>query len=497
MAKLLLEKIYKHVKRNPERTAVISGNKSISYGDLWELSERLAKKVTALRPGDRSPIMVLGQKDLLMPVSFLACAKSGHAYVPVDISMPIGRIRDIEKSLDKPLVIITEEIDFKTAGPVLRKSDLENICLRDDLNSVSLEDMALRPDETFYIIFTSGSTGKPKGVEISEKALSNFTDWSGNLAWSCADKEGAVFLNQAPFSFDLSVMDLYTSLTSGGSLYCLSDKMLKDSAKLPVYLKESKAEYWVSTPSFAELCMAYSEFDRELLPNLRAFIFCGEKLPASLVLKLKERFKAKIINTYGPTESTVAVTGMEITEAMALNGEVPIGRVKAGSEIEIDKKSGEIIIKGNTLFKGYYKDSERTEKALFIDDEGRKSYHSGDRGYFREGILYYIGRMDNQVKLHGYRIELGDIEENIMKLDQVKGAVVLPKVKDGKIQYLAAFVTGPEDSRKSIKELKEGLKERIPAYMIPKRIFIIKDLPMTLNGKTDRKKLETYLYEAI
>lgn len=276
-------------------------------------------------------------------------------------------------------------------------------------------------------------------------------------------------------------------------------------------LNRSNASVWVSTPSFADMCLTDRKFSQELMPEMKLFLFCGEILTNSTSLKLIERFpEADIINTYGPTESTVAVTEQRITKEIASKNEpLPIGKAKAGTEIEIWSENqrnlpanevGEIVIIGDTVAKGYFNNETETEaafKAVQRSGEQKKAYRTGDNGYLdNENVLHYIGRRDHQIKLNGYRIEVGDIEKNIMKIDTVSNVAVIPKYKDGKVRNLTAFVmlddrTG--DDKENISHIKSMLRESIPEYMVPKKWRILDVMPMNANGKINRKALEELL----
>ena len=319
-------------------------------------------------------------------------------------------------------------------------------------------------------------------------------------------KKGKVFLNQAPFSFDLSVMDLYTCLAVGGTLWCLTKDVQKDYQKLLESLKRSDAAIMVSTPSFADVCLSDPAFAQTALPNLGLFLFCGETLANRTARRLLERFpSAKVMNTYGPTESTVAVTQVEITpELVAGTSPLPVGRPKPGTTLQIcgpdgrvlpEGEKGEIIILGNTVSPGYYQNTLQTEKHFFTyTEEGipAQGYRTGDKGYLKDGMLYYCGRIDLQIKLHGYRIELEDIENNLLRLPQIEKAAVLPNIKDGRVKSISAYLvcpgmTAPE--RTYAEMLKESLRTFLPEYMIPKKLIFMDRLPMTGNGKVDRKAL--------
>ncbi len=488
MSKSVLKIIENVVKTNGERIAVKASSGELTYSQLWKQSDNLASWLSLRLKDNNKPVMVYGHKSPQMLVCFLACAKSGRAYCPVDISMPKDRIEEIAIALGNELILALEPLNIEN-HEIVSASAIDLICSEEHrqakFNSVS-------GDDVYYIIFTSGSTGSPKGVEITESNLSSFVEWSMNLARKTG-VDHITFMNQAPFSFDLSVMDLYTSLASGGTLICLEKSLQSDIGAMFDTLKNSGINCWVSTPSFAEMCMSDYNFKQELMPELRLFLFCGEKLTKETAVKLSQRFpKTKIVNTYGPTESTVAVTAIEIDEnVLASNELLPIGKPKEGTKLFI--KDGEILISGDTVGKGYYKNAQKTCEAFIeIEDESGtkvRAYKTGDKGYFDGENYFCTGRKDFQVKLHGYRIELGDIEENLMFCPDIEQAVVLPKTDGERIKSLVAFVKCNNEDI-TAKLIKTALKEKLPAYMVPKNIKFIENMPMTANGKIDRKKLE-------
>ncbi len=491
---LFLEKVEKIAEKHPERTAVISGDKNIKYGELITRAKSLSCFVAANSEKGK-PVVVIGHKDPMMHISFLACAEAGHAYCPVDITTPIDRVNSIIERIDDPLVLIAEENAEKYAEKIKggRLASFDEI-RRESKNNASQETSPLNEEDTIYIIFTSGSTGAPKGVEISHGALSRFTDWSSDLIQGKTDDE-CIYMNQAPYSFDLSVFDTHTALSAGGTIFCLTKQMQKEMRDLLDALRESNANYWVSTPSFADLCLSDKNFSSELMPELKSFIFCGEKLDRSTAAKLRMRFpNSAVINTYGPTESTVAVTAVEITDEMIESDkELPIGTAKPGTRISLDPENKEIIISGDTVSKGYFKDKEKSAAVFAEDEKGERSYRTGDSGFFDGDMLYYTGRLDFQIKLHGYRIELGDIESNLIDIEDIERAVVLPTTKNGKIRYLSAYIMAGREMEKN--EIKKKLAEKLPEYMVPKRILFLDSMPLNNNGKVDRKALEKMIGE--
>ena len=267
----------------------------------------------------------------------------------------------------------------------------------------------------------------------------------------------------------------------------------------------SQGAYWVSTPSFADLCLAEPTFNASRLPRLEAFLFCGETLRCATAAKLLERFpQAKVINTYGPTESTVCVTQVEVTAAMAQGAALPLGRAKPGTHLAIQSPTGEllpegepgeIVILGDTVGAGYFRRPDLTQAAFFDTQwQGRptRAYRTGDIGWLRQGMLYFGGRGDGQIKLHGYRIELGDIEENLLKLPGIRRAAVLPSLREGSVKSLVGFVEGQAEGAplEASRRIKDQLRQQLPAYMVPKKIVFLDHLPVNANGKTDRKALQ-------
>jgi D-alanine--poly(phosphoribitol) ligase subunit 1 len=354
------------------------------------------------------------------------------------------------------------------------------------------------PNDPWYIIFTSGSTGDPKGVVITRGCLESFVSWITAEQNFVAGQE--VFLNQAPFSFDLSVMDLYSSLASGGTLFSLTQEMIAEPRDLYAALARSNVSVWVSTPSFAQLCLAEPSFSKTMLPNVRKFWFCGETLAPEVAADLLKRFPtAEVWNTYGPTEATVATTSVRV-EPETCRATLPVGRPKPDSRIYIlqdctpvdEMERGEIVIAGPNVSPGYLNRPELTARA-FYEIDGLRAYRTGDLGHFQEGLLYFDGRIDFQIKLHGYRIEIGDIEANLQTLDIVKDVVVIPIAKSGAMAYLAAFVilkAHPASSDFEIsRNLKRELGQRLPDYMIPRKFVFLSQFPLTPNGKADRHQL--------
>ena len=479
----LIQRIDHWATAAPEAIAHLSGDSTLTYGELRKRSDGLASYLRKRFSDDRRPIAVLGHREPEMLIAFLGAVKSGRPYVPIDIALPRRRIDQILASSNAALTLTPDQIRQFSTG---------------DLGAPTI---SVEKNDPFYILFTSGSTGEPKGVIITLACLEHFISWM--LAEQEFSKRAEVFLNQAPFSFDLSVMDLFCSLATGGTLFSISRDLIENPKKLYSALASSGVTTWVSTPSFAQMCLVEDNFAEAMLPRVQRFLFCGETLAPQTAAQLLARFpQAQVWNMYGPTEATVATTSIRI-EATILEkySPLPVGRVMPGTKIFIvdengaelsANKRGEIIITGPNVSPGYAGRHDLTARAFF-EYRGLRAYKTGDLGRFRDSLLFFEGRIDEQIKLSGYRIELGDVEANLRALPTVRDAVVVPVIKSGATQSLTAFVTllarNETSDFKLAHNLRSQLGERLPVYMLPRKFVFLDTFPMTANGKVDRAAL--------
>lgn len=499
----LYTQIKKWAQLDPDRVAISSNGNELTYRELETYSNALAAFICEKMNGNDAPVIVYGHMEPFMLVCFLAAVKSGRAYIPVDTSIPEERVKKIIDDSGATLFLAPGSIPetLKNYSHCLMldgKEIKEVIALYEGQQPPT--DQFVTGEQNFYIIYTSGSTGNPKGVQISYNNLASFVEW---MVSDFGLKEHQRFLNQAPFSFDLSVMDVYPCLYLGGTLWTISKELIANPKWLFESLQQSGIHVWTSTPSFVEMCLMDPKFSTEMLPCLETFLFCGEMLPNETARKLKTRFpNAVVYNTYGPTEATVAVTSIEITEEI-LNEypSLPVGVAKQDVDIVIvdedgkevsEGEKGEIIITGKSVSKGYLHNEELTKKSFFLYNN-RPAYKTGDVGYKKNGLLFCAGRLDFQIKLNGYRMEIEEIEAQLRKLSLIESAVVVPIYKDNKCQYLTAVIVPKKhDFEKEYQltaHLKKELQQLLPAYMIPKKFVYVSSLPMTNNGKADRKKI--------
>jgi len=416
----------------------------------------------------------------------------------------------------EPPPALARELAARDIGTIALDALAERIAApAGDRRPRALEPCSPQPESAAYILFTSGTTGDPKGVPVPHRALEHFTDW---LLSTHRFRRGAeTFLNQAPLSFDLSVLDLYGALLTGGTSFTLRRDETADPRSLFRRLDGAPVSVWVSTPSFARLCLAEPRFAQPMLPALQRFLFCGETLPQAVASEILARFpRAELWNLYGPTETTVAVTAVRITAALVASGRpLPVGRAAPGMDVWIADPddparrlpvgaSGEIVIAGPQVASGYLRPaaastSDDEQRPFFALPDGRRAYRTGDLGSFdpADGLLYCAGRLDRQIKLHGYRIELDEIEAHLRRTPGVADAAVVTIDRDGRPDHLVAIVVGasggstviPASGRGLTVHVRASLAERLPDYALPRIVRRVPALPLTANGKLDRVAL--------
>ena len=439
---MVLEKIAESVEKYPLRTAYKVGDKSIIYRELWEKANA---KAGQLREEGKGPVILYDTEEIETFTTIVACLLAGRPYVPINRTTPPQRVEEITKAI--------------------QTSDIA--------------------EDTAYIIFTSGSTGKPKGVPISTENLDNFTQWISVLK-PLSEYAGCNVLNQASFSFDLSVADMYYSLCNGHSLIEMDLDAAEEYSGIVSLFAQEKINVAMLTPTFIRLCLLDESFCAEKCTELKCIYSCGELLDKKTARKLLSRFPSlKLINAYGPTEATSAVSGIVITEAMLQDDRpLPVGDMKTNA-VDIVIDDGKIVLKGKSVSQGYLGGLN----GGFFSENGLQCYRTGDLGYIHEGMLYCTGRKDSQVKYNGYRIELMDIENNIISIPGILECAVIAKyTENNTVKTIKAFVTA-ETKALNPAYIRNELSKKIPGYMIPRTIEILDRLPVNQNGKIDRKAL--------
>jgi clorobiocin biosynthesis protein CloN4 len=337
-----------------------------------------------------------------------------------------------------------------------------------------------RPDDPAYILYTSGSTGAPKGVCLSHRNARAFVDWAGDLL---DIRAGDRLSNHAPFNFDLSVFDLYAAFRAGASVHLVPAEMSYAPAQLVRYLHERELTVWYSVPSAVTLMIR----DGDLLTGprpagLRVCVVAGEPMPVQYAQALRKAWPGvRLFNWYGPTETNVC-TSYEMSDAdLAREDPLPIGRASCGDTVVLDE--GEVVVSGPTVMLGYW---------------GRPPhqgpYRTGDLARVNaDGDLEYVARRDNLVKLRGNRVEPGEIEAVLAAHPAVAEAAVVVVGAGLEAALHAVIVVEAGATRPGLLDLKRWCAERLPTYMIIDAVRVVEQLPLTANGKTDRRALLTTL----
>ena len=492
---VLQEFFEKQVEKTPDNTALIFCEKSLSYKVLNEKSNQLANVLRGrgVKPDDIVGIMV--ERSLEMLVGIMGILKAGGAYLPIDTEYPQERISYILEDCGSKLVLTKKQFENKLrfSGEII---DLEEERLYQ--GECSNLEKVNSPNDLAYVIYTSGSTGKPKGVMIEHGSAVNILL---GLQQDYPLLEEDTFLLKTTYTFDVSVAELFGWFYAGGRLAILEPDDEKDPQKVLEAIEQYNVTHINFVPSILNLFLDTCEKDKtHTIDKLKYILACGEALPKEVVNKFnKISAKVKLENIYGPTESTIYATKYSLSDS-AYKDIIPIGKPMQNIKAYIlDKNNniqpigvpGELCLGGKGIARGYINRPELTS-SKFIPNPfctGERIYKTGDLvRWLPDGNIEYFGRMDHQVKIRGFRIELGEIESQLLNLEYINEAVVVAKedAKNGG-KYLCAYFVS--DRELTVTQLKEHILKELPAYMVPSYFIRLEKMPLTPNGKIDRKGL--------
>ena len=469
---------------NPHQLAVVGDDFELTWKEFKNKVDKLADFFKQNNTDQlQKPVIVYGHKSANMLVSFYAMMKLNIAYIPVDVIYPKDRIKKIIDTAECQLIINTTDTKINIDNITELVVSKNSISFNHQINNYHISKQ--RNDALVYIIFTSGSTGDPKGVQISTEAVQSFTRWMTSTDYYFSGRD--VFINTALLSFDLSVFEVMTFGALGGTIVLNNKMQCSDPNLLMLRIEKYEGSVWISTPSFA---LTYSRIEEnEKMHSLHTFLFCGEVLPHPLAKKLLDNFpKSKVINTYGPTEATVATTIVNITpEILEKYNPLPVGKSKMESQLIIE--NDEIIIVGPNVSVGYVKNKELNQEKFMVID-GQRAFKTGDNGFLKDDMLFFHGRNDDLVKLHGYRIELNEITSALDDLSYVFQAETIALRRKGEVKKIVSMVKLQPNSTVEKTQIKVDLGRILPGYMIPSDVKIIDHFSLNQNGKTDKKLLE-------
>ncbi|WP_303669172.1 amino acid adenylation domain-containing protein [Selenomonas ruminantium] len=490
--------IHQQALKTPDKIAVISAGRKMSYGELDMQSSRVAnfllQKINHLENSKDIIIGVALERSEYAYVAEQGILKAGAAFLPFVTSYPDERINFCLADANAPLLITSEALRQTRNF----NGDYEVITIEELLASTDVsypEAVNIAPDDLAYVIYTSGSTGKPKGVMIEQHSLANYVQRDEkSLEIMHYVREGRVSLALAAFSFDVSIVEEFVPLTNGCTVCIATEEEIHDPFLLAKLMQESGVNGITCTPTFLLSILNIPEC-AEALKNVDFYDVGAEAFPAGLFTKLRSlRQDSVIMNVYGPTECTMGCSAALMEE----EGEIVVGGPMVNTKFYIVDQQGEflpvgekgeLIICGDCVGRGYINLPDRTAKAFFTCN-GLRAYHSGDLASWTEqGTIRIHGRIDNQIKLRGFRIELDEIEKVMAEFPQVDSCAVKVLNRSEKSDYLAGYFTAAPDTNPQIQDITDFMKNRLPEYMIPAVMLQVDSMPQTVNGKIDRKQL--------
>jgi amino acid adenylation domain-containing protein len=478
--------------RTPDAIAALFEGEQITYRALDQRANQLAHHLRAHGVEPDTFVGVCVERSLEMLVAVLAVMKAGGAYLPLDPAYPRDRLAFMLDDAQVRVLLTQQRL-----APELPAGDAAVICLDRDWDAIAQQptespQSAATPENLAYIIYTSGSTGKPKGVMIPHRALMN-------LLCSMRDQLGAtsgdIILAATSLSFDIAGLELYLPLLVGARIVIVAREVAKHGRLLAALIETSGATMMQATPTTWRILL---ESGWQGDPHLH--MLCGgEALPQNLARQLLGAGR-RLTNLYGPTETTIWSTLHEVQDA---ERPIPLGRPIANTQVYILDRyrqptpvgvPGELHIGGDGVTRGYLNRPELTAERFIPDPFSARPcarlYATGDLArYLPDGTIEFLGRIDNQVKVRGFRIELGEIETLLERHDGVRQAVVIPREDVPGSESLAAYIVLSGEPATTVSALREALAAQLPDYMVPSAFVVLDAMPMTPNGKVDRKAL--------
>lgn len=485
-----------------DKIAICDEQESYTYKQYHDKAVGIADAIIAAGMGYKKPIVVYMNKSIKVLASFMGIAYTGSFYSPIDVDMPAQRVNRILEVLQPQLVITTRELkeefaQFDYSGEFLIYEDISPMEESDAVKK-SLEKII--DTDLLYVLFTSGSTGMPKGVCITHRGVIDYTDWVvQTFDITCEDRFG----NQAPFYFDNSILDIYSAMKTGATVYIIPKILFMQPVRLLEYLKDNRINtiFWVPSAMMGvSKLKAFRNVD--VTDTLKRVLFAGEVMPnKQLNIWRKYLPDALYANLYGPTEITDVCTYYIVDREFQDDETLPIGIPTKNMDIMVlDEQDrlvtepgvvGELCIRGTGVATGYYKNPERTAQAFvqnpLNDAYEEKIYRSGDLVQYNEyHEIIYLSRKDFQIKHLGHRIELGEIETAVSALPDITMNCCL---YDEKRSRIVLFI----DKDMTKEEVNNALTNMVPEYMLPGKVIYMETMPLNANGKIDRVALKEFL----
>jgi amino acid adenylation domain-containing protein len=522
VTRLLQEYVARQAEARPDAVALVMGDERLTYGELEAASNRLARLIrqAGCRRGDRVCLFV--PKTPAAVVAELATLKADCAYVPIDTASPAPRVELIVESAEPALILaaapaakLLDDVLATLSGRTVAVGSLDDEALAGEhFESVfAAGDQAAQdagplawentPDDAAHILFTSGSTGTPKGVVIKHANVVAFVEWAADYFGT---KAGDRVSGHPPLHFDLSTFDIYATFLAGAELHLVPAAANLVPHKLAELIRTAELTQWFAVPSTFTFMAKFGVVQPGAFPSLERVLWCGEVLPTPILIEwMRAVPQATFTNLYGPTEATIASSYYTMPSIPANETEpVPIGVPCGGEELLVlDEKLepvpngeiGDLFIAGVGLSPGYWRDKEKTSAAFVQDPRAPGSderiYRTGDLAkVLDDGLVYFLGRADSQIKHRGYRIELGEIETALGAMDELAEVAVVG-VDTGGFEGTAICCAYAPVEGQTVEPVRLGeeLRKVLPPYMVPGRWLALEVLPKNVNGKIDRRGL--------
>ena len=503
---LLHEWLLRTAAVTPSAAAVEEEDRTTSFEELLASARALAATLRerGVRPGDRVALVL--PKTTEAVVAVFGCLLAGAVYVPIHPQWPADRVAAVVEDCGARLIFEMAEGLIRLTGrggesparwhdasrrvrkqPGQPLSDGRGSAIAPDLTVTALVPET-REENAAVILFTSGSTGRPKGVVLSHRAVAAFVRWS---AAEFGIGAGDRILCPSPLGFDLSTFDLFNMALVGATCVLAPESIAWMPRFLVRYAAAKRATVWYSVPSILSRMLRGGGMGPGACPDLRVVLFAGETISASDLTLLRDAVpQAHCANLYGPTETNV-VTFYRVPREFESATPPPIGRSCPFAEVLVDEATGELLAGGQSLMSGYWNRPDDNARA-FVNRGGRVYYRTGDRVRVDgAGNLVFAGRLDRQVKRHGYRIELGDIETALLRNPAILEVGVVAADEPDKGTVITAFIgAGPSGESLSLLEVKAHCAAVLPPYMVPDRVIFVGSLPRGTRGKIDYAALE-------